>query len=476
MAFDQTQVRALSGKLSARHVRTRERQGRRLSYIEGWHAIAEANRIFGYDAWDRQTLTNRCVWQGQAHGRVACAYVARVRVKVRAGETVICREGCGTGQGTGQTPGEAHESALKEAETDAMKRALMTFGNPFGLALYDRAQKGVRGSRKAPKPISWVLLSPEGEALGVQDDPVAFCTALRREIEGTHDPARLTALWRRNLASLEMLQVNLPELTTDKGEHYGAILRALYQHRLRELAEAEPGARVKAQAEGQAAAEAVPGQGPDQRLAQEARMSRPQAQVTAPTIPATSAKPQGPNGAKAVLPAEQPPARVRPASETYAKGPSGAAGTEAKEEASNEVSMAPKPELQGEQPVGEELHVAKPPSARAKVDKAALAIDAPRRVRDKEHLKFVRDQPCLICGRTPSQAHHLRFAQPRALGRKVSDEWVVPLCALHHQSLHTVGDERAWWRHRGIDPVAKAEKLWSVRPWGEKTRPIRSPM
>jgi hypothetical protein len=94
------------------------------------------------------------------------------------------------------------------------------------------------------------------------------------------------------------------------------------------------------------------------------------------------------------------------------------------------------------------------------VDKSGLPISTPRRVRDKEHLHHIASQPCLICGRSPGHAHHIRFAQPRALGRKVSDEWTVPLCATHHRSLHTVGDEEEWWKARAIDPIACAERLW----------------
>ncbi len=84
------------------------------------------------------------------------------------------------------------------------------------------------------------------------------------------------------------------------------------------------------------------------------------------------------------------------------------------------------------------------------------------RRRDKEHLKFVAAQPCLVCGRQPSDAHHLRFSEPRALGRKVSDEFTVPLCRGHHRALHARGDERAWWRETEIDPAPIAERLWSA--------------
>jgi hypothetical protein len=94
------------------------------------------------------------------------------------------------------------------------------------------------------------------------------------------------------------------------------------------------------------------------------------------------------------------------------------------------------------------------------IDKSELAHPEPRRVRDKDHLRFVSTQPCLICGRTPTDAHHLRFAQSRALGRKVSDEWVVALCRGHHREVHRHGDERDWWAKSGIDPNDAARSLW----------------
>ncbi len=94
------------------------------------------------------------------------------------------------------------------------------------------------------------------------------------------------------------------------------------------------------------------------------------------------------------------------------------------------------------------------------IDKSVLAISGPRRYRNKEHLRFVAQQACLVCGRTPSDPHHLRFMQPRALGRKVSDEYAAPLCRSHHREVHRVGDERAWWKLVGIDPVKVARKLW----------------
>jgi hypothetical protein len=82
------------------------------------------------------------------------------------------------------------------------------------------------------------------------------------------------------------------------------------------------------------------------------------------------------------------------------------------------------------------------------------------RLRDKDHCKFVASQPCIVCGRTPSEAHHIRFAQPRALGRKVSDEYTVPVCRVHHRDLHGYGDEASWWAGIGIDPLLIALELW----------------
>jgi hypothetical protein len=95
------------------------------------------------------------------------------------------------------------------------------------------------------------------------------------------------------------------------------------------------------------------------------------------------------------------------------------------------------------------------------IDKSALAVGTPRRYRNREHLRYVAQQACLVCGRKPSDSHHLRYLQPRALGRKASDEFAVPLCRVHHRAVHRAGDERAWWKQAGIDPIKVARKLWS---------------
>ena len=99
-------------------------------------------------------------------------------------------------------------------------------------------------------------------------------------------------------------------------------------------------------------------------------------------------------------------------------------------------------------------------SRSAVVDKTVLALPAPRRIRDRDHVKSVARQPCLICGRRPADAHHLRFAQSPALGRRVSDEFTVPLCRGHHREVHRCGDEAGWWDKAGIDPTDAARVLW----------------
>src|SRR5439155_8742499 len=84
------------------------------------------------------------------------------------------------------------------------------------------------------------------------------------------------------------------------------------------------------------------------------------------------------------------------------------------------------------------------------------------RRRNKGHLAFVAAQPCLVCQCLPCDAHHLKFAQPRALGRKVSDEFTVPLCREHHDELHRHGNERAWWTNLQIAPMEVARGLWAA--------------
>lgn len=346
MALTHTQVRQLKAKLEAKHVKTRKANGTDLHYVEGWHVMAEANRIFGYDAWDRRTLASRCVWSGQSGTYYGAAYTAKVRVSVRAGEITIVREGSGTGEGRAPTPGQAHELALKGAETDATKRALATFGNPFGLALYDRDLSGVRKPRggDATKPLGpFILHSASGAEEACFEKPSAFTAALRNALSCAPGIEALFAIWEHNVDAVR------------------AVHRALKQDHL----------------------------------------------------PKSGVAPQ--------LVAHLKARAVALASGDAARG-------------------------------GDE--------SRSKIDKSLLTISEPRRVRSKGHLRYVATQPCVICGRTPSHPHHLRHAQPRGLALKVSDEFTVPLCAVHHDEIHRTTRERQWWQERHIDPLPVAAALW----------------
>ena len=129
------------------------------TYLEGWYAISEANRIFGFDGWNRETVESKCALARENRSTFLAVYIARVRVTVHADGATIIREGHGTGEGRGTSPGEVHDIALKAAETDAIKRALTTFGKPFGLELY-RGGKAAVHQRSLPAPSLSVLAVP----------------------------------------------------------------------------------------------------------------------------------------------------------------------------------------------------------------------------------------------------------------------------------------------------------------------------
>ncbi len=354
MAFSEAQSQDLSAKLRYKHVKVRRTPSGELSYIEGWHAIAEANRIFGFDAWDRETVGLECVWSDIKQDACRCAYTAKVRITVRAGDTVVVREGSGSGEAKGCTPGEAHDMALKRAETDATKRALTTFGNPFGLALYDKDKNGVSKPKAngADLPVLQ-LKSATGIPGAIYSDVDTFTDGFKQALGRVPTIKELFEIWDRNRDTVRSIR----KMPTPK-----AVLADKLVDHFKDRAIA--------------------------------------------------------------LGKTDTPAKV------------------------------------GEDKVrrGKDL---------AKIDKSQLALPEPKRARSKEHLSAVARKPCLVCGRTPSQAHHLRFAQPRAMARKVSDEYVVPLCNIHHFELHQTGDERAWWNDKAIEPMGVARKLWDERRQGK---------
>ena len=242
-------------------IRTRQDKGRTLAYLEGWYVIAEANRIFGPENWDRVTLATQCVWQGKSNGNPVCAYTARVQIRIRAGLASIVREGSGVGQAIGQDPGEAHGLALKAAETDATKRCLATLGAPFGLSLYDKEHPStIEATTVAERPSDracstsanrsegcgsintletkapWIAFGPTGDIRGVFKNPVLCCSAIRRVIEGATSTAELEAAYAVNKRTMGRLSAELPDLRSDGNQHYATILSALFQARLKRYA------------------------------------------------------------------------------------------------------------------------------------------------------------------------------------------------------------------------------------------------
>jgi hypothetical protein len=313
MGFSTKQVQALRRNLDHRYVRTRQAHGRELSYLEGWYAISEANRIFGFDGWNRETVESRSVLTRESRGTFLAVYIARVRVTVHAHGATIVREGHGTGEGQGTSPGEVHDIALKVAETDATKRALATFGKPFGLELY---RGGKAASSQKPTPSPHPVAVPPDARIGFHPDDTT----------------------------------PIPRPSRYYGRRQDMVTRERAQGR-REL-------------------------------------------------------------------------EVRPS-------------------------------------IGTSIIVPVSPGlVPGQIDKSVLTIAEPKRLRDKAHLRFVASQPCLVCGRQPSDPHHLRFAQPRALGLKVSDEFTVPLCRGHHRQLHQAGNEVAWWGNLKINALPVAKGLW----------------
>lgn len=184
MTFNSEVTKNLTAPLARSAVKERTQAGQKLSYIESWHAISEANRIFGFDGWNSHTRLKKLFdpyKDGKDKWRVG--YMAKVTVMVRDGADWVARDGVGYGSGIDNDLGQSHEKAIKEAESDARKRALMTFGNPFGLALYDKDQANVMDDAPEPPPVEDITQrkNPPGRhkvITGVRDFAVEFrsCT------------------------------------------------------------------------------------------------------------------------------------------------------------------------------------------------------------------------------------------------------------------------------------------------------------
>jgi recombination DNA repair RAD52 pathway protein len=190
MPFSTKQIEALSAPLFKGNTSERQQGGKKFTYIEAWWAIHEANGIFGFDAWDRETIDMRCVVEkprviGESKkDGWGVSYIAKVRITV--GD--IVREGTGAGHGIDVDLGLAHESAIKEAESDAMKRALTTFGNPFGLALYDKDRTEVTSARARIDAIA-ALPAQEAEAAPAANRATSAETVVELKAENPVTPA-----------------------------------------------------------------------------------------------------------------------------------------------------------------------------------------------------------------------------------------------------------------------------------------------
>ncbi len=276
--------------------------------------------------------------------------------------------------------------------------------------------------------------------MSAHEDPVDYCKAMRQLLEAISTRERLRSFWQRNLVTIAMLRQNLPSLKTDKGEHYADILTSLYKQQMRivwEEAKADE-RRARGLASGNEARERLD-EGPLTAHEAEHLSSAPEHELegqkeSAPKVKHTRPdEQQGPSESQLDQGGHDNGGTAKP---SMASGPDRIRTQRAETRNSGGAVVA------------------------GRVDKTNLPISTPRRIRDKEHLRYVASQPCIICGRCPGHAHHLRFAQPRALGRKVSDEWTVPLCITHHRALHSVGNEERWWIEKGIDPIAHAVRLW----------------
>ena len=508
--FARLQLKKLATGLDPTRVQTRQQDGKTLSYIEGWFAIAEANRIFGYDGWDREMVHFERAFERKRAEGTDCGYVARVRVRVRATETTIVREGTGFGQASATRAGDAHERAVKAAETDATKRALATFGSRFGLMLYDKEQRpaaatgtlrsqvnglnqrtgsrdtssiveahktatvhdsneagaagagdvrsqsatatttialGLGGAAQTSETVAsgqsvtgYRLIASDGSAIELRS-PEGFCSGLRQLLDAASDLNEVLCLQHYNANTIGALRA-LSDLTTQRGEHYADILERLITQRRAELAaefanthptrrpkhpqrwimgrlltskpSKEPNCPSRQQTKQRASMGLVPGAGLSTRQPQRTSRARGQAGWSRTACWSGGIPPRLPPGCRR---------RASPKSE-------------------------PAPTRRSQITGG------------FSIDKSALLFPANGACAARRICSLSPASLALVCEALPCHAHHITFAQARGLSQKVSDEFTVPLCAVHHNELHAFGNEASWWRGQGIEPLQRASELW----------------
>lgn len=194
--FTDEQKQALEAPLDRGKIKTRKQANIELSYIEGWMAIAEANRIFGFDGWTRETVEMVELGQPFQDNKENWRVAYRAKARISVGE--IVREGTGFGSGASKNIGDAYEGAIKEAETDALKRALMTFGNQFGLALYDKERSGVA----APEQ------DTEDNADSTENQVRRKASEIKNQLLSTNDETALNEAWEAYNQDLEWIRAN----------------------------------------------------------------------------------------------------------------------------------------------------------------------------------------------------------------------------------------------------------------------------
>jgi DNA recombination protein Rad52 len=188
--FTPDQRALLEGKLDKAHVKSRRgANGKAVAYLEAWHVIDMANEVFGFGNWDAETVEMKRehdpvqIPPTEEHpkGGIVVTYSARVRVTVHAqdGSRKVVRERSGGHRGFGPTVGQAVEDCIKAAETDATKRAFVTFGNIFGLALYDREQRNVTTKHRNVTPPSVSATPPIDEGFDAPQPPPQPTTSQR---------------------------------------------------------------------------------------------------------------------------------------------------------------------------------------------------------------------------------------------------------------------------------------------------------
>jgi len=375
---------------------------------EGWRAIDEANRIFGADGWSRELVEMRCAATREREGQITTAYVAKVRISLNLESGQGFRDAQGCGEGKASTPFEAHNQGLKAAELDATLRALASFGRPFGtLALAGPTNHLAQSSSRT------------------KDSPDKKRAQSAPEKDG--------------------------KVVTNPGGSAAANVAEDFGDRAEATAHTGSGGPGR---------QPPPGGQAHQSANGEQTHKPPRGGSGGPQAGGNTGRDGGRrsdqqvNGGQSYRPESGGPTHLVDPREKRARAEAEPVG------AGTEISTPTPATSAQEQPTKQSRLVQARDLVPALTDGHGLMLPKLRRVRAPAHLAHVRREPCLVCGRQPCDAHHLRFMQPRAMAKKVSDEFTVPLCRRHHDLVHRDPDEPEWWAAQGVDPVEIAQALW----------------